>query len=67
MSKRLKAPKNTRKEGAVAAHAGQARSSNPYPSSDTGKRNEWFDGYDTALLGSKATKAAKVAVQLPVK
>jgi hypothetical protein len=67
MSKRLKAPKNTRKEGAEAAHAGQARSSNPYPSSDTGKRNEWFDGYDGALTGTKAVKSAKVGAQLPVK
>ena len=67
MSKRLKAPKNTRKEGAGAAHAGQARSSNPYPTSDTGKRNEWFDGYDTALMGTKPTKTSKVTVQLPVK
>jgi hypothetical protein len=67
MSKRLKAPKNTRKEGAEAAHAGQARSSNPYPSSDTGKRNEWFEGYDTALLGTKVTKTAKNTVHLPFK
>ena len=56
MSKRLKATKNTRKEGAEAAYAGQARSSNPYPSSDVGKRNEWFDGYDAALMGSKGSK-----------
>jgi hypothetical protein len=64
MSKRLKATKNIRKEGAEAAHAGQARSSNPYPSSDTPKRNEWFDGYDTALMGAKTAKAAKP--QLPL-
>lgn len=64
MSKRLKASKNIRKEGAEAAHAGQARSSNPYPSSDTPKRNEWFDGYDAALLGAKTTKAAKQAAPL---
>jgi hypothetical protein len=64
MSKRLKATKNIRKEGAEAAHAGQARSSNPYPSSDTPKRNEWFDGYDTTLLGAKALKAAKSATHL---
>jgi hypothetical protein len=56
MSKRLKATKNTRKEGAEAAYAGHARSSNPYPSSDVGKRNEWFDGYDAALMGSKSSK-----------
>jgi hypothetical protein len=56
MSKRLKATKNTRKEGAEAAYAGHARSSNPYPSSDTGKRNEWFDGYDGALMGAKSSK-----------
>jgi ribosome modulation factor len=61
MSKRLKATKNTRKEGAEAAHAGQARSSNPYPSSDTGKRNEWFGGYDAAVMGPKAAKAPKSA------
>ena len=61
MSKRLKASKNTRKEGAEAAHAGQARSSNPYPSSDTPKRNEWFDGYDAAVMGPKAAKASKVS------
>lgn len=65
MSKRLKAAKNIRKEGGEAAHAGQARSSNPYPSSDTPKRNEWFDGYDAALMGAKTIKAAKVTVQLP--
>jgi hypothetical protein len=64
MSKRLKATKNIRKEGAEAAHAGQARSSNPYPSSDTPKRNEWFDGYDAALMGSKTVKAAKVTTLL---
>ena len=57
MSKRLKAGKNTRKEGAEAAYAGHARSSNPYPSSDTGKRNEWFDGYDATLMGAKTSKA----------
>jgi len=66
MSKRLKATKNIRKEGAEAAHAGQARSSNPYPSSDTPKRNEWFDGYDAALMGAKTLKAAKPVV-LPAK
>jgi hypothetical protein len=65
MSKRLKPTKNTRKEGGEAAHAGQARSSNPYPSSDTAKRNEWFEGYDTALMGPKAIKAAKSAASLP--
>jgi hypothetical protein len=64
MSKRLKASKNTRKEGAEAAHAGQARSSNPYPSSDTPKRNEWFDGYDAALMGAKTVKPAKGAAPL---
>ena len=64
MSKRLKASKNTRKEGAEAAHAGQARSSNPYPSSDTGKRNEWFDGYDGALMAAKAPKTPKAATHL---
>ena len=64
MSKRLKPSKNTRKEGAEAAHAGQARSSNPYPSSDTGKRNEWFDGYDAALMAAKTPKAAKAATHL---
>jgi hypothetical protein len=64
MSKRLKASKNTRKEGAEAAHAGQARSSNPYPSSDTGKRNEWFDGYDAALMAAKTPKAAKATTHL---
>jgi hypothetical protein len=64
MSKRLKASKNTRKEGAEAAQAGQARSSNPYPSSDTGKRNEWFDGYDAALMGAKTAKAAKTTAPL---
>jgi len=64
MSKRLKAGKNTRKEGAEAAHAGQARSSNPYPSSDTGKRNEWFDGYDAALMAAKTSKTAKAATHL---
>jgi len=64
MSKRLKATKNIRKEGGEAAHAGQARSSNPYPSSDTPKRNEWFDGYDAALMGAKAIKAAKPAMPL---
>jgi hypothetical protein len=64
MSKRLKASKNTRKEGAEAAHAGQARSSNPYPSSDTAKRNEWFEGYDAALMGLKTVKAAKAAAAL---
>jgi hypothetical protein len=64
MSKRLKASKNTRKEGAEAAHAGQARSSNPYPSSDTGKRNEWFDGYDTALMAAKTPKTAKTTTHL---
>jgi len=64
MSKRLKATKNIRKEGGEAAHAGQARSSNPYPSSDTPKRNEWFDGYDTALMGTKPPKAAKAAMPL---
>ena len=61
MSKRLKASRNTRKEGAEAAYGGHARSSNPYPSSDTGKRNEWFDGYDTALMGPKTAKASKVS------
>jgi hypothetical protein len=61
MSKRLKATKNTRREGAEAAYAGNARSSNPYPSSDTGKRNEWFDGYDAALMGPKTAKASKVS------
>jgi hypothetical protein len=65
MSKRLKAGKNTRKEGAEAAHAGHARSSNPYPSSDTPKRNEWFDGYDTALMGAKTAKTAKTAAHVP--
>ena len=64
MSKRLKPSKNTRKEGAEAAHAGQARSSNPYPSSDVGKRNEWFDGYDGALLAAKTPKTAKATTQL---
>ncbi len=64
MPKRLKASKNIRKEGAEAAHAGQARSSNPYPSSDTPKRNEWFDGYDTALMAAKTPKAAKVITHL---
>jgi hypothetical protein len=59
MSKRLKATKNTRKEGAEAAYAGHARSSNPYPSSDVGKRNEWFDGYDAALMGSKNSKDSR--------
>jgi hypothetical protein len=61
MTKRLKATRNTRKEGAEAAYAGNARSSNPYPSSDVGKRNEWFDGYDAAVMGPKATKASKVS------
>jgi hypothetical protein len=64
MSKRLKASKNTRKEGAEAAHAGQARSSNPYPSSDTPKRNEWFDGYDAALMGAKTVKTVKPSAPL---
>ncbi len=64
MSKRLKATRNTRKEGAEAAYAGNARSSNPYPSSDTGKRNEWFDGYDAALMAAKNPKAAKAATHL---
>ena len=59
MTKRLKPSKNTRKEGAEAAHAGHARSSNPYPSSDTGKRNEWFSGYDEAVMPQKAAKPAK--------
>jgi hypothetical protein len=61
MTKRLKAARNTRKEGAEAAYAGNARSSNPYPSSDVGKRNEWFDGYDAAVMGPKAAKASKVS------
>ena len=61
MSKRLKATRSTKKEGAAAAYAGHARSSNPYPSSDTGKRNEWFDGYDGALMGPKTAKASKVS------
>lgn len=56
MSKR-KAPKSARKEGAEAALAGQARSSNPYPSSDTDKRNEWFAGYDGKLGGGKGGKS----------
>ena len=64
MSKRLKPSKNTRKEGAEAANAGQARSSNPYPSSDTAKRNEWFDGYDGALMATKTPKGAKAATHL---
>ena len=64
MSKRLKASKNTRKEGAEAANAGQARSSNPYPSSDTAKRNEWFDGYDGALMAAKTPKVAKAVAPL---
>ena len=65
MSKRLKPSKNIRKEGAEAAHAGQARASNPYPSSDTPKRNEWFDGYDAALMGAKSAKPAKAPIHLP--
>jgi len=61
MTKRLKATRNTRKEGAEAAYAGNARSSNPYPSSDVGKRNEWFDGYDAAVMGPKPAKASKAS------
>jgi hypothetical protein len=61
MTKRLKATRNTRKEGAEAAYAGNARSSNPYPSSDVGKRNEWFDGYDAAVMGPKGTKSSKIS------
>jgi hypothetical protein len=64
MSKRLKATKNIRKEGAEAAHAGQARSSNPYPSSDTPKRNEWFEGYDATLMAGKTVKAVKPVAPL---
>ncbi len=56
MPKRQKAPKSPRKEGADAALAGQARSSNPYPSSDTVKRNEWFAGYDGKLGAGKGGK-----------
>ena len=59
MTKRLKPSKNTHKEGAEAAHGGHARSSNPYPSSDTAKRNEWFAGYDEAVMPPKSTKTAK--------
>jgi hypothetical protein len=59
MTKRLKPSKNTPKEGAEAAHAGHARSSNPYPSSDTGKRTEWFSGYDEAVMPPKAAKTGK--------
>jgi hypothetical protein len=59
MTKRLKPSKNTRKEGAEAAHAGHARSSNPYPSSDTAKRNEWFSGYDEAVMPPKSAKSGK--------
>ena len=61
MTKRLKATRNTRKEGAEAAYAGNARSSNPYPSSDVGKRNDWFDGYDAAVMGPKAAKSSKIS------
>jgi hypothetical protein len=56
MPKRQKAPKTPRKEGAEAAQGGHARSSNPYPSSDTDKRNEWFDGYDAGLAKGKGGK-----------
>jgi hypothetical protein len=54
MAKRPKPPKSPRKEGADAAQGGHARSSNPYPSSDTDKRNEWFAGYDGGLGKTKA-------------
>jgi hypothetical protein len=57
MSKRQKAPKSPRKEGAEAAQGGQARSSNPYPNSDTDKRNEWFAGYDAGLGKAKGSKS----------
>ena len=56
MAKRLKATKNTRKEGGEAALSGHARSSNPYPSSDTARRNEWFAGYDAAVTVPKRAK-----------
>jgi ribosome modulation factor len=57
MSKRPKASKIARKEGSEAAQAGQARSSNPYPSSDVEKRNDWFAGYDAVAAGSKGLKS----------
>jgi ribosome modulation factor len=52
-----KAPKTARKEGAEAAQEGHARSANPYPSSDTEKRNEWFAGYDAGLAKAKGGKS----------
>ena len=59
MSKRSKRPKSTRKEGAEAAQGGQARSANPYPASDTQKRDEWFAGYDAKATGTKRVKRPK--------
>jgi ribosome modulation factor len=59
MSKRPKRPKSARKEGADAAQAGHARSANPYPASDTQKRDEWFSGYDAKATGTKPAKRPK--------
>jgi hypothetical protein len=36
-------------DGWRAARSGQSRNTNPYPSSATEDRNEWFRGYDTYL------------------
>lgn len=42
--------KQARWEGGEAATSGRGRSTNPYPQSDVQTRNEWFAGYDEALL-----------------
>jgi hypothetical protein len=36
-------------EGAEAAASGRGRSTNPFPQSDIGSRNEWFQGYDQKI------------------
>ena len=36
-------------EGREAAHAGQGRSTNPYPHSMPKDRHEWFKGYDEMI------------------
>ena len=58
MAKNDTTSKQARWEGGEAAQSGRGRSTNPYPQSDVQTRNEWFAGYDEALL--KMTRKRRV-------
>jgi hypothetical protein len=49
MTKQHKSASHAAWEGGEAASSGSGRSTNPYPQSDVGARNEWFAGYDRTI------------------